>query len=177
MHSNNNELVKAGHDLAAELNASCGAVNLRDVAKLITALTTQLDVTTAALRATQAERDHLAAQLADVVAENAALKAFGDKLNDMHNDLNGEGTGIQGRAEVACQQVALEAAIDEFSAMETPATDIFLAEQRAVGVEMFAEKCSQKSKQAISSDTRDSWWLCGEHASDYAAQLRNEVKV
>ena len=38
-----------------------------------------------------------------VVAENVELRGFGDKLNNMHNDLNGEGTGIQGRAEVACQ--------------------------------------------------------------------------
>ncbi|EPT7030644.1 hypothetical protein ACVR2T_004410 [Cronobacter malonaticus] len=56
--------------------------------------------------------------------------------------------------------------------IETPATDAFLREVRAQGVEMFAEKCASKSKQAISSDTRDSWWLCGEHASDFAAQLR-----
>ncbi|EPT5268838.1 hypothetical protein ACVRD1_005143, partial [Escherichia coli] len=55
----------------------------------------------------------------------------GDKLNEMHNDLNGEGTGIQGRAEVACQQVALEAAMEEFDAIKTPATDAFLDEVRA----------------------------------------------
>ncbi|EBN4195303.1 hypothetical protein DRH78_05735 [Salmonella enterica] len=63
-----------------------------------------------------------------MVAENAGMKSFGDKLNEMHNDLNGEGTGIQGRAEVACQQVALEAAMEEFDAIKTPATDAFLAE-------------------------------------------------
>ncbi|WNY87443.1 hypothetical protein [Leclercia adecarboxylata] len=71
------------------------------------------------------------ARLVQVVAENAALKSFGDKLAEMHNDLNGEGTGIQGRAEVACQQVALEVAMEEFDAIETPATDAFLAEVRA----------------------------------------------
>lgn len=63
-----------------------------------------------------------------MAAENAGMKSFGDKLNEMHNDLNGEGTGIQGRAEVACQQVALEAAMEEFDAIKTPATDAFLAE-------------------------------------------------
>ena len=75
-----------------------------------------------------AEADAMCAALA---AENAGLKAFGDKLNEMHNDLKGEGTGIQGRAEVACQQVALEAAMEEFDAIKTPATDAFLAEVRA----------------------------------------------
>ncbi|WP_235134930.1 hypothetical protein [Lelliottia amnigena] len=81
----------------------------------------------------------LTSQLESVVSENAALKAFGDKLDEMHNDLNGEGTGIQGRAEVACQQVALEAAMEEFGAIKTPATDAFLAEVRASGVDMMRE--------------------------------------
>lgn len=70
-----------------------------------------------------------------LAAENVGLKSFGDKLNDMHNALNGEGTGIQGRAEVACQKVALEAAIEEFYAIETPATDRIVAEAEARGVE------------------------------------------
>ncbi|CAH5364995.1 TPA: hypothetical protein ACWW47_004629 [Klebsiella pneumoniae] len=70
-----------------------------------------------------------------LATENVALKAFGDKLSEMHNALNGEGTGIQGRAEVACQQVALEAAMEEFDAIETPATDRIVAEAEARGVE------------------------------------------
>lgn len=75
--------------------------------------------------------DNLDAKCAALAAESEALKSFGDKLSEMHNDLNGEGTGIQGRAEVACHQVALEDAMDEFDAIETPATDAFLAEVRA----------------------------------------------
>ena len=77
----------------------------------------------------------LAKAYQQLAAENVALKSFGDKLNDMHNALNGEGTGIQGRAEVACQQVALEAAIEEFDAIETPATDRIVAGIKADGVE------------------------------------------
>lgn len=73
----------------------------------------------------------LEAKCAALASENAGLKSFGDKLDDMHNALNGEGTGIQRRAEVACQQVALEAAMEEFDAIKTPATDAFLAEVRA----------------------------------------------
>ena len=82
----------------------------------------------------------LAKAYVQLAAENVALKAFGDKLNDMHNALNGEGTGIQGRAEVACQQVALEAAMEEFDAIETPATDRIYAGIKADGVEEFAAK-------------------------------------
>lgn len=58
------------------------------------------------------------------------------------------------------------------AAIKTPATDAAIAALRAEGVELFAKKCSEKSKQAISSDTRDNWWLCGEHADDFARQLR-----
>ena len=77
----------------------------------------------------------LAKAFKQLAAENVLLKSFGDKLNDMHNALNGEETGIQGRAEVACQQVALEAAIEEFDAIKTPATDRIVAEAEARGVE------------------------------------------
>ncbi|MEG6240460.1 hypothetical protein UXN57_00900 [Enterobacter hormaechei] len=81
--------------------------------------------------------EELEAKCAALAAENAGLKAFGDKLDEMHNDLNGEGTGIQGRAEVTCQQVALEAAMEEFDAIKTPATDAFLAEVRASGIDQW----------------------------------------
>ncbi|HCM5257326.1 TPA: hypothetical protein N3N81_004758 [Klebsiella variicola subsp. variicola] len=99
------------------------------------------------IRSLQALRDTamqaLKSQVEQLAAENVALKSFGDKLNDMHNALNGEGTGIQGRAEVACQQVALEAAMEEFDAIETPATDAVLTKLRneagARAVELFAK--------------------------------------
>lgn len=75
-------------------------------------------------------------QLAAVFAENAGLKKFGETLFLMHKGLNGSGTGIQGEHEAACQQVALDAVMDAFGEIETPATDAFLAEVRAQGVEM-----------------------------------------
>ncbi|HBS7970289.1 TPA: hypothetical protein MAS80_000515 [Klebsiella pneumoniae] len=56
--------------------------------------------------------------------------------------------------------------------LETPATDRIVAGIKADGVEMFVEKCREKSVQAISSDIRNSWWLASEHADDYAKQLR-----
>lgn len=56
-----------------------------------------------------------------------------------------------------------------------PATDAFLAEVRAQGVEMFAAKCKEESKRVHSSDYRDSWWVSGENAEDFAAQLRQEA--
>ncbi|MGX9739517.1 hypothetical protein [Pseudocitrobacter corydidari] len=75
--------------------------------------------------------EELEQQLAAVVAENAGLKGFGKTLSEMHEGLNGSGTGIQGEYEDTCQQVALDAAMDAFDEIKTPATDAFLAEVRA----------------------------------------------
>ncbi|EFT1919767.1 hypothetical protein HVK92_001339 [Escherichia coli] len=54
----------------------------------------------------------------------------------------------------------------------TTATDRIVAGIKADGVEMFVEKCREKSMRAISSDIRNNWWLAGEHAEDFAAKLR-----
>ncbi|EKK5505714.1 hypothetical protein [Enterobacter hormaechei] len=126
----------------------------------------------------------LEARCAALAAENAGLKAFGDKLNEMHNDLNGEGTGIQGRAEVACQQVALEAAMEEFDAIKTPATDAFLAEVRAQaradGVQEYADsfRHSASKIRECHGDTIRVRALLHEatNADEFAAQLRKGVQ-
>lgn len=65
---------------------------------------------------------------------------------------------------------------DALNNIETPSTDRIVAGIKADGVEMFVEKCREKSKQAISSDIRDNWWLAGEHADDFAKQLREGAK-
>lgn len=98
----------------------------------------------------------LAKAFKQLAAENVALKSFGDKLNDMHNALNGEGIGIQGRAEVACQQVALEAAIEEFDAIETPATDRIVAGVKAEG----AEACVRALVTSDDDDFTDAPNIC-----------------
>ncbi|HFN3823764.1 TPA: hypothetical protein ACHFP2_000268 [Enterobacter hormaechei] len=128
--------------------------------------------------------EELEARCAALAAENAGLKAFGDKLNEMHNDLNGEGTGIQGRAEVACQQVALEAAMEEFDAIKTPATDAFLAEVRAQaradGVQEYADsfRHSASKIRECHGDTIRVRALLHEatNADEFAAQLRKGVQ-
>ncbi|WP_279435789.1 hypothetical protein [Escherichia coli] len=201
MESNIKGLVSAGHEMASELKAECGAVDMRSVAKLISDLATQLEVQL--VRANALAEDHQKAiesikqadsavklaheKFSALAAENVGLKSFGDKLNEMHNDLNGEGTGIQGRAEAACQQVALEAAMEEFDAIKTPATDAFLAEVRAQGVDaaieaaknLVAQEYEYKDFKAAQSDccmhpgsdlvgkVEMTEWLV-----DFAAQLR-----
>ncbi|MCF2309364.1 hypothetical protein LGR97_20110 [Klebsiella quasipneumoniae subsp. similipneumoniae] len=107
-----------------------------------------------------------------LAAENVALKSFGDKLSDMHNALNGEGTGIQGRAEVACQQVALEAAIEEFDAIETPATDRIVAGIKADGVEEFAAHQRTITEEWACKEGHSSLLKVAESAELFAKQLR-----
>ncbi|HBY4593144.1 TPA: hypothetical protein ACXF9B_004503 [Klebsiella pneumoniae] len=114
----------------------------------------------------------LAKAFKQLAAENVALKSFGDKLNDMHNALNGEGTGIQGRAEVACQQVALEAAIEEFHAIETPATDRIVAGIKADGVEEFAAYQRAITEEWACKEGHSSLLKVAESAELFAKQLR-----
>lgn len=73
MTTKSKQLVRAGHELASELKANCGAVDMRSVANLLTELASALDVQSA-------RSDALAAKLNDVCAENAALKSGGNKM-------------------------------------------------------------------------------------------------
>ncbi|WP_105590357.1 hypothetical protein [Cronobacter sakazakii] len=72
MHSENNELVKAGHELAKCLDSNTPLI---DIAKMIVRLATALDVTTLAVREATKQRDALA-------AENAALKQSEKEFNN-----------------------------------------------------------------------------------------------
>ncbi|ENQ3505068.1 hypothetical protein ACJ8VW_000720 [Enterobacter hormaechei] len=119
------ELVKHGHEKAAELKSSCGAVDVRDVAQLISDLATQLDVQLARSNA--------------LAAENAGLKAahpqpFGPEMMkaldayEKHQDETPE-TGMLDAFFILRDSIRVD----------TTTTDAFLAEVRAQGVEMFAD--------------------------------------
>lgn len=123
MESNIKGLVAAGHEMASELKAECGAVDMRSVAKLISDLATQLEVQLARANA--------------LAAENAGLKQSEKEFNNFCRQEFGEW---------------------EDDVTETPATDAFLAEVRAQGVEMFAD-------HLLCPDLDDT-------IRDFAAQLR-----
>lgn len=131
MDGNIKGLVSAGHEMASELKAECGAVDMRSVAKLISDLATQLEVQLARANA--------------LAAENAGLKKF---CKDAAFDADYE-------AELGMERGGFSDALNE---IKTPATDAFLAEVRAQGVEMFAE-C------AYTLEHHD-------HAVAFAAELR-----
>lgn len=99
------ELVKRGHDQAVELKSSCGAVDVRDVAQLISDLATQLDV--------QLTRSNALA------AENAGLKTAIEKHADSTIMCGYCRTERDGKNDDVCE------VLDSI-----PATDAFLAEVR-----------------------------------------------
>ncbi|EAQ6664785.1 hypothetical protein DMT56_21670 [Salmonella enterica] len=113
------DLVKRGHDQHAELKSSCGAVDVRDVAQLISDLATQLDVQLVRANALAAEN----ARLSDIAKGGAFVMQKALMKYEF-------GVGMTMQAEDFIRDAR----------SKTPATDAFLAEVRAQGVEMFADK-------------------------------------
>lgn len=101
------------------------------------------------------------ARCAALAAENACLKQSIEEVSEAFE------TGTDG---------ALATAVDESLNLLTPETDAVLKRIQAHGVAMFASKCKEESKRAHSSDARDSWWVSGENADDFADQLRKGVQ-
>lgn len=137
MESNIKGLVAAGHEMASELKAECGAVDMRSVAKLISDLATQLEVQLVRANA--------------LAAENAKLKKF---CKDAAFDADYE-------AELGMERGGFSDALNE---IKTPATDAFLAEVRAQGVEMAMEHM-QSSGSLTFGD-------CYISLNEFAAELR-----
>ncbi|HHZ6633862.1 TPA: hypothetical protein ACWLGH_001148 [Escherichia coli] len=121
MESNIKGLVSAGHEMASELKAECGAVDMRSVTKLISDLATQLEVQLVRANA--------------LAAESAGMKKF---CKDAAFDADYE-------AELGMERGGFSDALNE---IKTPATDAFLAEVRAQGVEMYADNLDNAADDA-----------------------------
>ncbi|EOU0871498.1 hypothetical protein ACNEWH_000308 [Escherichia coli] len=121
MESNIKGLVAAGHEMASELKAECGAVDMRSVTKLISDLATQLEVQLVRANA--------------LAAESAGMKKF---CKDAAFDADYE-------AELGMERGGFSDALNE---IKTPATDAFLAEVRAQGVEMYADNLDNAADDA-----------------------------
>ena len=84
-----------------------------------------------------------------------ALKSYRYTLDEIKNSLVGGGHGHMAKAEMQAQSAVLDVIFDTFDDIETPAIDANLAGIKADGVEMFVEKCQEKSMRAIFSDIRN----------------------
>lgn len=189
MGSNIIELAKLGHERAAELKASCGAVDVRSLAQLISDLATQLEVqhvrsTNMAVQLANAE-----SKCRELAAENAGLKAevplgaiengraFAERLEAYSFECQGGNLNMcsDWQKLLLCFEHLSEWAMH--SQPETPATDAFLAEVRAQGVEMMAAETDQlmnefgddSYKVMVTADLQ-------RFANAFAAQLRKGVQ-
>ncbi|MCS1111346.1 hypothetical protein NXZ24_01805 [Escherichia coli] len=150
MDGNIKGLVAAGHEMASELKAECGAVDMRSVAKLISDLATQLEVQLVRANALAEDQQKAiesikqadsAVKLAHekfsaLAAENARLKSahpqpFGPEMMkalDAYEKYQDEvpETGMLNAFFILRDSIRVD----------TPATDAFLAEVRAQGVDM-----------------------------------------
>ncbi|HCB1228307.1 TPA: hypothetical protein MYN80_000096 [Klebsiella pneumoniae] len=120
----------------------------------------------------------LAKAFKQLAAENVALKAEQVRIFNS-GYLRGHESTVEGYyVDIHQDDITTyhENIVAEIAEEQTPATDRIVAGIKADGVEMFVEKCREKSMLAISSDIRNNWWLAGEHAEDFAAQLREVAK-
>ncbi|EFA4450877.1 hypothetical protein OHF21_06815 [Escherichia coli] len=177
MESNIKGLVSAGHEMASELKAECGAVDMRSVAKLISDLATQLEVQL--VRANALAEDQQKA-IESIKQADAAVKLAHEKFSA----LAAENAGMKKFCKDAAFDADYEAELgmerggfsDALNEIKTPATDAFLAEVRAQGVEMLA-KNHQSIVNALKGDSLFSDGEC-RHAAIvsaavyFAAELR-----
>lgn len=143
MDGNIKWLVSAGHEMASELKAECGAVDMRSVAKLLSDLATQLEVQLVRANALAEDQQKAiesikqadaAVKLAHekfsaLAAENAGLKAICDDRRRFI--MNGVQVGYikVPAAETDPDLETIRIAISPQKPI--PATDAFLAEVRA----------------------------------------------
>lgn len=150
MESNIKGLVSAGHEMASELKAECGAVDMRSVAKLISDLATQLEVQL--VRANALAEDHQRA-IESIKQADSAVKLAHEKFSALAAENAGLKSGAMDEIKVInrggqayCVKDGVQVnpmyarGWNDYRAKslqsDTPATDAFLAEVRAQGVDM-----------------------------------------
>lgn len=184
------ELAKLGHEQAAELKASCGAVDVRSLAQLISDLATHLEVQLVRGNAQAVQLANAESKYRELAVENAGMKSAFDKPQaylswhaipptwedplpcgeylDVHDEAghkNSDGTD--------CWPVFAKPEI------KTPATDAFLAEVRAQGVERYAEQLKSEADRAEETGWEDAAKFLrseSEKVLAFAAQLRKGVQ-
>lgn len=189
MDSNIIELVKLGHERADELKASCGSVDVRTVAQLISDLSSQLEVQYVCSNALAAELKHSQidancykkgmeasnARLVQLAAENAGLKAAFDKPQaylswhaippTWEDPLPcGEYLDVHDDAGHKNSDGTDCWPVYAKPEIENPSTDAYLAEVRASAIELAASEL----------------WGSGyefDELNEFAAQLRQEATL
>lgn len=159
MECNVSDLVKRGHDQVAELKSSCGAVDVRDVAQLISDLATQLDVQLARSNA--------------LAAENAGLKK---SQPAPFSKLMMEALDVYMAGADEVPELAMLSAYKKLrDGLKTPSTNAIQAEVRAAAVD---EVCLKISNAIVNcyQDEQVGLDAAATIFGDFAAQLRKGVQ-
>lgn len=143
----NKELVAVGHQFAKTMSSD---IPIIDMAKIVSRLAERLDCTTLALREATKQRDALA-------GENAGLNKFID-----------DECYVYGPHDVEPVDAALEKP-------KTPATDVYLTDVRAQGVEMFLSFCGEENSVFI--EEKAYYRSLADAVDEFAAQLRKGVSA
>ncbi|HBJ0169737.1 TPA: hypothetical protein OB577_000504 [Escherichia coli] len=142
MDGNIKGLVSAGHEMASELKAECGAVDMCSVAKLISDLATQLEVQL--VRANALAEDHQRA-IESIKQADAAVKLAHEKFSALAAENAGLKSGAMDEIKVinrGGQAYCVKDGVQvnpmyargwndyraKYIQSDTPATDAFLAE-------------------------------------------------
>ncbi|HDW3682792.1 TPA: hypothetical protein RL830_000329 [Escherichia coli] len=144
MESNIKWLVAAGHEMASELKAECGAVDMRSVAKLISDLATQLEVQL--VRANALAEDQQKA-IESIKQADSAVKLAHEKFSALAAENALARKAVQAfcevigdNTEIISELVGQDGVLVILKAMKATgnmsASDAFLAEVRAQGVDM-----------------------------------------
>ncbi|HBB7494639.1 TPA: hypothetical protein KCH25_002548 [Escherichia coli] len=192
MESNIKGLVTAGHEMASELKAECGAVDMRSVAKLISDLATQLEVQLVRANALAEDQQKAiesikqadsAVKLAHekfsaLAAENAGLKSGAIKaIEDIQCFYDSEAWHVSEDGESETAVVALDDAkgsVEHFVLnVKTPATDAFLAEVRA---QAFNDLCSVFVKDATVAGLDDGDIVTVKEATDALLHCAEQLR-
>ena len=184
----NKELVAVGHQFAKTMSSDTPII---DMAKIVSRLAERLDCTTAALRATQAQRDQLA-------AENAGLKSnlrywdaedpeapydspeeIAEACSLNYNDefIVQVANKLPNRTYRVCESWEHECKLElvEGGEVKTRATDAYLAKVRAsVLDEMAVEYRKFASEEGCSCNMQSSYNLTAERAESFAAYVRRQ---
>ncbi|EOT1200384.1 hypothetical protein ACNKCJ_003947 [Cronobacter dublinensis] len=162
--NNNAELIAAGHELAKCLDNE----PLLDIAKMIIRLADKLEVTTAALREKTKQCEAMA-------AENALLKSAHPQ------PFGGEMMKALDAFEKYQDEVPEKGMLDAFFILrdsicvDPPATNEFLREVRAQGVEMLAKRRRAAAEIARNNNDETAWASLefeATQADEFAAALR-----
>lgn len=168
MESNIKGLIAAGHEMASELKAECGAVDMRSVAKLISDLATQLEVQL--VRANALAEDQQKA-IESIKQADSAVKLAHEKFSA----LAAENAWLNKFIVQSCyvfdgeQGEPSDAYICAIDGMmpQTPATDAFLDEVRVSAIpegyvlvpqQIFLEPSDIESICSQCGDGHESWY-------------------